>query len=132
MSMRVKLLTGRSIDQGRGKSLGKFSREYREGVAKCEMDPEDMELLRISEGEGVRVKVEDRSLVLKAAKSRQAPHKGMIFIPYGPWVNFLLEDVGTQGTGMPTMKALDAEVESAPEEETLSLEEILKLLMEAG
>lgn len=132
VSIRVKLLTGRSLDQGRGKNLGKFSQEYRDSVARCEMDPGDMEFLGVSEGDGVRVKVEDRSLVLRAVKSRQIPHKGAIFIPYGPWANFLLEDMGTQGTGMPTMKGLDAEVEPAPGEQPLSLEDLLKLLMEVG
>ena len=128
-SIKVKLLTGRSLDQGRSKNLGKFTEEYKEWVARCELDPEDMENLQVSEGESVRVTLEGRRVVLRAAKSRQGPHRGIIFIPYGLWANFLISDVRTQGTGMPTMKNLDVEVEPATGEEVLGLDAMLNEMM---
>jgi len=38
--MQVSLLTGRTIDQGRGKEYGKLSDEYMSSVSICEIDPD--------------------------------------------------------------------------------------------
>jgi len=40
VKLRVSLLTGRTLEQGRGKEYGKLSEEYWRDVAVCEMDPE--------------------------------------------------------------------------------------------
>ena len=51
--IKVILITGRSLDQGVSKELGKFSKEYMEKVAVCELDPEDLKLLGVSSGQNV-------------------------------------------------------------------------------
>ena len=129
--MKVKLVTGRSIQQGAGKETGKFSKEYFDAVAACELDPSDMDALGVSHGQNVLVKTKFGKAVLKAVKSPQAPHKGVAFIPYGPWAN-LLTDPETHGSGMPTFKEVEAEVSPAPSEKMMSLEEILEKVFGRG
>jgi len=123
--LKVSLLTGRTIDQGIGKEYGKLSEEYQKSVSICEMDPEDMKLLKIRENENVRVTTEFGSVTMKAVTSKRVPHPGVVFIPYGPWAS-VLANPKTHGTGMPSLKGEVAEIESAPKEKVLNLQELLK------
>ena len=123
--LKVTLLTGRTIDQGVGKELGKFSKEYLESVSVCYMDPEDMKRLGIRDKTNILVTTKFGSVVVKAVKSLRAPHPGVIYIPYGPWVNMLV-DPETHSIGMPSLKGIQAEVEPAPDKQVLSLEELLR------
>ena len=123
--LKVSLLTGRTIDQGRVKEKSKFSDEYRENVAVCYLDPEDMKKLGIREDMNIRVTTRFGSVTVKAKRSLRAPHPGVIFIPYGAWAN-QVTDARTNSVGMPSLKGIDAEVEAAPEDEVLSLEELIK------
>ena len=123
--LRVTLLTGRTIEQGVGKERGKTSRGYMESVSVCYVDPEDLKRLRIKEKTNVLVSTDYGSVVVKAAKSLRGPHPGVIFVPYGPWVNVVV-DPETQGVGMPSLKGIPAEVEPALDKTVLSLEEILR------
>jgi len=123
--LKVILLTGRTIEQGVGKECGKLSKDYMESVSVCYMDPEDMKRLRIKDKTNVLVSTEYGSVVVKALKSKRAPHAGRIFIPYGPWAN-AVTDPETHGIGMPSLKGIPAEIEPAPDRRVLSLEEILK------
>lgn len=123
--LKVTLLTGRTLRQGQGKEHGKLSEFYQKNVAICEMDPDDMKSLGIRENENVKVTTNCGSVVLKAVKSLRAPHSGAVFVPYGPWVSLLM-DSETQGTGMPSLKGVEARVEAAPKEPVLSLPELLE------
>jgi formylmethanofuran dehydrogenase subunit D len=127
--MKVKLITGRSLQQGIGKETGKFSEEYFNNVAVCELDPSDMEAIGVSQGQNVIVKTRFGEAVLKAVKSTQTPHKGVAFIPYGPWAN-LVADPETHGSGMPSFKGIEAEIHPAKKEKILSLKEILEKISE--
>ncbi|MGQ9539061.1 MAG: molybdopterin dinucleotide binding domain-containing protein, partial [Candidatus Bathycorpusculaceae bacterium] len=71
------------------------------------------------------------SVVVKALKSLRAPHPGVIFIPYGPWANVVV-DPETHGIGMPSFKGIPATVEPAPEKPVLGLKELLKLHFRKG
>ncbi|MEM0058579.1 MAG: molybdopterin dinucleotide binding domain-containing protein [Candidatus Bathyarchaeia archaeon] len=123
--LRVTLLTGRTIEQGVGKELGKSTREYVESVSVCYMDPEDMKRLGVKDGTNVQVSTAFGSVVVKAKKSLRAPHPGVIYIPYGPWANVVV-DPETHGIGMPTFKGVPATVEPAPDKPVLGLTELLK------
>jgi len=123
--LKVTLLTGRTIEQGVAKERGKFSKEYMESVSVCYMDPEDLRKLGIKEKTNVLVLTDFGSVVVKALKSLRTPHLGMIFIPYGPWANVVV-DPKTHGIGMPSLKGISAEVESAPDKYVLSLKELLE------
>jgi len=123
--LKVTLLTGRTIEQGVAKERGKFSKEYMESVSVCYMDPEDLKKLGIKEKTNVLVSTDYGSVVVKAVKSLRAPHLGVIFIPYGPWANAVVNPE-THGVGMPSLKGIPAEVEPATDKPILSLEELLK------
>jgi formylmethanofuran dehydrogenase subunit D len=124
--LQVSLLTGRTIDQGKGKECGKLSEEYINSVSICEIDPEDIKLLGIRENDVVKVTTDFGSITVKAKKSLRGPHPKVVFIPYGPWAS-VLANPKTHGTGMPSLKGEKAEIEYAPNEKVLSLQELLKL-----
>ncbi|MEM2913329.1 MAG: molybdopterin dinucleotide binding domain-containing protein [Candidatus Bathyarchaeia archaeon] len=121
--MEFTLITGRTINQGRGKEHGKFSEEYLANVAICEMNPEDMRRLNIGDGTNIRVTTEVGSVIVKARKSRRIKTPGVIFMPYGPWANAVLKPE-SEGTGMPLLKGLKANVEPT-EDEVSNLKDLL-------
>jgi len=123
--LRVTLLTGRTIEQGVGKERGKASKEYVESVSVCYMDPEDLKKLGVKEKANIQVSTDYGSVVVKALKSLRAPHSSVIFIPYGPWANVVVNPE-THSIGMPSLKGISAEVEPAPNKPLLGLEELLK------
>lgn len=129
--LKVVLLTGRTIEQGVGKELGKITREYVESVSMCYMDPEDMKKLGIKDGVNVQVSTAFGSVVVKAKKSLRAPHPGAVYIPYGPWANVIV-DPETHGIGMPSFKDVPATVEPAQDKPVLSLEELIKQQFRKG
>jgi len=122
--LKAIVLTGRSLAQGRAKER-KFSEEYMKASTACEVDPDDLESLGIQAGQNVRLVNGRGSVVLRAVKSSQAPHRGMVFVAYGPWVNVLM-DPDSDGTGMPTLKGIEVEVEPAPDEEVKELRSLLR------
>lgn len=113
--MKIVILTGRTIDQGCGKEIGKASKEYVDSVAICEMNEEDMKNLGVKDGERVKVTTEFGSVVLTAKKSRRIRSPGAAFMPYGPWANFIMGS-NTDGTGMPLLKGISASIERTDEE----------------
>ena len=128
--MNVLVLTGRTIEQGKGKEMGKLSDVYLEDVVQCRIDPQDMKTLKLKQNTNVKVTTKFGSVVLKAVKSPRAPHPKMIFISYGPWAS-MIADPETHGTGMPSLKGIPAEIEPAPNEKVLSLQELVNKLKEA-
>ncbi len=121
--MKFTLITGRTVKQGSTKELGKFSKQYEEECAVCEMDPGDMEKLGVKEGDRVLVRSGEGEAVVKVKKSRSAPHPGVIFIPYGPWASMVMP-ADTGGTGMPPLKGVEVEVEPT-DKPVKSLRELL-------
>jgi len=125
--LKIIILTGRTIDQGCGKEIGKTSKEYVESVAVCEMNEKDMEKLKIQNGDRVRVTTKFGSVVLTAKKSRRIRSPGTAFIPYGPWANHVMGSA-TDGTGMPLLKGLSAHVEST-EEKVSTIRDLIDSIM---
>ena len=123
--LKVYLLTGRTIEQGTSKETGKFSEKYLESISVCQMDPEDMNSLKVKENENIKVTTEFGAVIMKVVKSKRAPHSEVVFIPYGPWAS-VLANPETHGTGMPSLKGEMAEIERAPAEKVLSLQELLR------
>jgi formylmethanofuran dehydrogenase subunit D len=123
--LQVTLITGRTIDQGVGKEQGKASDEYRDSVSICHVDPEDLKKLGVKEKSNVLVSTVYGSVVVKAIKSPRAPHAGMIFIPYGPWANAVVNPE-THSIGMPSLKGIPVEIEPAQDKPLLNLSELLK------
>lgn len=128
--MNVLVLTGRTIEQGKGKEMGKLSDVYLEDVVQCRLDPQDMKTLKLRQNTNVKVTTKFGSVILKAVKSPRAPHPKMVFISYGPWAS-MITGPETHGTGMPSLKGIPAEIEPAADEKVLSLQELVNQLREA-
>jgi formylmethanofuran dehydrogenase subunit D len=122
--LHVTLLTGRTIEQGVGKEQGKASKEYLESVSVCYIDPEDLKKLGIKEKTNVQISTEFGSVVVRALESMRGPHEGIIFIPYGPWANVVV-DPDTDSIGMPSLKGIPADVAPASDRQIADLTELL-------
>ncbi|MEM3383511.1 MAG: molybdopterin dinucleotide binding domain-containing protein [Nitrososphaerales archaeon] len=124
MKFRAILLTGRSLKQGMGKELGKVSDKYMESVSVCEVHPKDAEELGLKEGDSIRVTTQFGSIIVKCNISQNIAKPGVVFIPYGPYANMLI-DPTTDSSGMPSFKGITAEIEPAPQEKVLSVKDLL-------
>jgi formylmethanofuran dehydrogenase subunit D len=123
--LRATLITGRTIDQGVGKEMGKGSIEYFESSSVCFIDKDDMIQLGIKSGSNVQVSSKYGSVIVKAKKNTRGESRGLVFIPCGLWANAICGDE-TFGMGMPMFKGFQVEVEPAPNETVLTLNELLK------
>jgi formylmethanofuran dehydrogenase subunit D len=122
--LRATLITGRTIEQGVGKELGKGSVEYYDSCAVCFFDKSDMLKLGVKNGSIVKVTSKFGSVIVKAQKYPWGTNPGMVFIPCGSWANCVTGD-DTYSMGMPLFKGFPVEVESAPNEPVLTLEQLL-------
>ncbi len=123
--LKVILTTGRSIAQGEAKEGKKSGEDYTKAAAICELDPKDMGRLGASEGDSVKITTAHGSVVVRVAKSKQAPHQGVAFVPIGPWASTLV-DPDTSSTGMPSLKGVEAEIELARGERVLGAQELIR------
>jgi len=119
------LITGRTIDQGVGKEMGKGSKEYFDSSALCFIDEADMKKLGIKSRTNVKVTSKYGSVIVKATKNPYGSSPGLVFIPCGLWANAVCGDE-TFGMGMPLFKGFQVEVEPAPNQAILTLDELLK------
>ncbi|NHI92429.1 MAG: molybdopterin dinucleotide-binding protein [Candidatus Lokiarchaeota archaeon] len=122
-SLKLILMSGRTIDQGLSLEGGKLSHEAMAATGVAFLDPEDMKSLNILSGTSVRVKTSHGEVIVKARTSPDAPHKGIVFIPMGIYANRVI-DPETFSTGMPQFKNCDAEVEVAETERVLTPSEM--------
>jgi formylmethanofuran dehydrogenase subunit D len=123
--LKAILITGRTIDQGVGKEIGKGSQEYFDSSAVCFIDPVDMKRLGLKNGSTVRVTSKYGSVIVKTQKNPFGANPGIVFIPCGLWANAVCGDE-TFSMGMPLFKGFQVEVEPAPGEPVLSLNDLLK------
>jgi len=100
--------SGRSTKQGQQINAGKDSAEYQAIVSTMNMHPEDMQTEGIASGASVRVRSEFGEATFKCVAGKVP--KGMIFCPYGPPTCRIMGNY-TDGTGMPTSKGWEVEVE---------------------
>jgi formylmethanofuran dehydrogenase subunit D len=99
---------GRTTKQGQQINVGKDSPEYLALVSTLTMNADDMKAEGIISGGSVRVWSENGEAVF-LCKEGKVP-SGMIFVPYGPPTCRLMGQ-HTDGTGMPTSKGWEVEVE---------------------
>ena len=102
---------GRTTKQGQQINVGKDSPEYQATVGTLNMHPEDMKAVGIQSGGAVRVRSENGEATFRCVEGKVP--QGMIFVPYGPPTCRLLGQT-TDGTGMPTSKGWEVEVEPLP------------------
>ena len=99
---------GRTTKQGQQINVGKDHPEYLAIVGTLNMHPEDMKAVGIQSGGTVRVRSENGEASFRCVEGKVP--LGMIFVPYGPPTCHLMGQ-GTDGTGMPTSKGWEVEVE---------------------
>jgi formylmethanofuran dehydrogenase subunit D len=99
---------GRTTKQGQQINVGKDSPEYRAIVGTLNMNPDDMKEVGITQGGNVLVRSEHGEVTFKCVEGKVP--SGMIFVPYGPPTCLLMGQY-TDGTGMPTSKGWEVEVE---------------------
>ncbi len=122
--LRATLITGRTIDQGVGKEMGKGSKEYFDSSSICFIDKSEMVKLGIRNGTNVQVTSKYGSVIVTALKNPIGTMPGIVFIPCGLWANAICGDE-TFGMGMPLFKGFPVEVEPAPNQSVLTLDELL-------
>lgn len=112
MSETFILIPGRTSAQGCGISEGKFQEKYQQQINTLQVAPGDMERLGLTAGDQVRLTSEEGQKVeveVAPAKVGELP-EGLLFIAYGD-ISSRLMGADTHGTGMPTSKGMDVELE---------------------
>jgi formylmethanofuran dehydrogenase subunit D len=104
------LLTGRTINQGIALEGGKTTKENVRAAAICTFDKEDFKQLDCMVGTPVKVTTDHGEVVVYSTITEEGPHRGIIFIPMGPWANQVVNP-DTQSTGTPTYRGMKAKVE---------------------
>jgi formylmethanofuran dehydrogenase subunit D len=109
------LIPGRTSRQGTTLNEGKFSADYVEETSTLFMCPDDMKRLGLTAGDRVRLRSEQGQIELpcQPAKIGEMP-AGILFLPYGN-LSSLLMSGDTCGTGMPSSKCFDVELEKVGE-----------------
>jgi formylmethanofuran dehydrogenase subunit D len=123
--LQLTLITGRTIDQGVGKEMGKGSQEYFDTASICYLDQTDMIKLGIKSGVNVQVTSKFGSVIVRAIRFPFGSSPGLVFIPCGLWANAVCGD-DTYSMGMPLFKGFPVEVVAAPNEPVLTLGELMK------
>lgn len=99
---------GRTTKQGQQINIGKDHPDYIAMVTLLTMNADDMKAEGIAPGARVRLRSENGEGEF-TVQSGKVP-SGLIFVVYGPPTCRLMGDV-TDGTGMPTSKGWEVEVE---------------------
>jgi formylmethanofuran dehydrogenase subunit D len=105
------LIPGRTSKQGVGISEGKFKEGYQSETRTLQVAPQDMQRLGLQDGDQVRLTSEwgQIEVAVTPAKGDELP-PGLLFIAYGDLSSRLMGG-DTHGSGMPTSKGLDVQVE---------------------
>ena len=105
------LIPGRTSKQGVGISEGKFKAGYLSETQTLQVAPPDMKRLNLKDGGRVRLTSEwgQIEVTIATAKGDELP-PGLLFIAYGDLSSRLMGG-DTHGSGMPTSKGLDVQLE---------------------
>jgi formylmethanofuran dehydrogenase subunit D len=105
------LIPGRTSKQGVGISEGKFKEGYQNETQTLQVAPRDMKRLGLKDNDRVRLRSESGQIevTVAAAKGDELP-PGLLFIAYGDLSSRLMAGE-THGSGMPTSKGIDVELE---------------------
>jgi formylmethanofuran dehydrogenase subunit D len=110
---RYILNAGRTSKQGTQINIGKDQQEYVDMVSTLIMHPEDLKEIGVGAGGSVKLRSEYGGEATFRCQEGKVP-RGMIFVPYGPPTCKLM-GYETDGTGMPTSKGWEVEVEPITE-----------------
>ncbi len=107
--MRFIMNAGRTSKQGQQINVGKDDEAYAAIVNTLTLHPDDLRELGVAVGGAVHVRSEYGGEGVFRCQEGKVP-RGMIFVPYGPPTCRLMGST-TDGTGMPTSKNWEVEVE---------------------
>lgn len=107
-TVRLLLNPMRTAKQGVNVNIGKYCQEYIEITTTLSIHADDMAAIGVSDGDTVLVRTEFGEAEFQC-KTDNVP-VGMAFVPYGPPTCKLMGG-STDGTGMPTSKGWDVEVQ---------------------
>ena len=99
---------GRTTKQGQQINIGKDHPDYVAMVSLLTMNPDDMKEVGVVTGGSVRIRSEHGEGIFKCQAGKVPA--GLIFVVYGPPTCKLMGQE-TDGTGMPTSKGWEVEVE---------------------
>ena len=120
MTLKVTLITGRTINQGVNLE-NKTSSDYQDATAYCELSLNDAG--KVSKpGSNIKVRTAHGEVVVKL-KENNGNQDGLAFIPMGPWANAVV-DPDTKGCGMPGFKGVQATID-ATNEKILLMKELI-------
>ena len=108
----------RTAKQGSQINVGKYGEEYQKIVTTLEISAADMESLGVVNGDSVRVRTEIGEAIFQCTEAKVPD--GLLFVPYGPPTCQLMGG-DTGGTGMPTSKGWEVEVERVETAESESV-----------
>lgn len=111
VSRRFMLNPSRTAKQGALINSGKDTAEYQAVVNTLTMDEADMKEMGLESGDSVIVRTEFGEAIFQCEPGN-CP-SGLLFVPYGPPTCKLMGG-STDGTGMPTSKGWDVDVEPVP------------------
>ena len=123
--MKCVLNTGRSVPQGAAVEH-KGTDAYRSVASACFLNPVDLMMLGIENGERVRVTTPAGHIVLTACPA-EGVTRGECFVTIGPYANHIISSE-THGTGMPDFKSQQVNVEPTGE----PLKSVGELMEEIG
>ena len=112
MAERITLIPVRTSRQGTSLNAGKLKKDYVNETSTVELHREDMAKWGLQKGDRVRIRSADGQEAVVACKERKGDDAtpGLAFMAYGP-VSSLFMDDDTAGTGMPSSKHLEVEIE---------------------
>lgn len=105
---RYLMNAGRTTKQGQQINIGKDHPDYVAMVTTLTMHPDDMKDVGVAPGGNVIVRSEDGEAVFRCQPGKVPA--GIIFVVYGPPTCKLMGTI-TDGTGMPTSKGWEVELE---------------------
>jgi formylmethanofuran dehydrogenase subunit D len=108
------LIPGRTSKQGVGISEGKFKAGYQSETHTLQVAPLDMQRLGLQDRDRVRLTSATGQIEVSVvtAKADELP-PGLLFIAYGDLSSRLMGG-DTHGSGMPTSKGIDVQLEVVP------------------
>ncbi len=110
MSETFILIPGRTSKQGTTLNEGKYTEGYKAEINELKMNAEDMQRLGLSDGDRVRMWNDFAEVIVPCSADKGECPPGLLFISYGDQSSRLMEGE-THGTGMPTSKGLDVQIE---------------------
>lgn len=122
--IKVKIITYRDIFQDKAMIENRFGEEYKNHSAVIKLDPADFKQLNVKKGDTVILKNSYGKIIVRAEESESesdTPHKGIAYMPKGPWANMLVSDE-TGGTGVPKFKDISVTVTSAKGEKVTDIQ----------